>query len=455
MRNNKFRRRCFILFHSAYDRRFMSLYKQYKEHEKKSFEELRDEQEKQLRNMIVFAYENVPYYRNVFDKRKIIPSDIKKIEDLRILPVLNRKIVKRNFHDFIPQGLKKMNYINCATSGTNGSPMKYRVDKEQRLRSGALIYRGWGYAGYELGDRMISLSGSSLDYNPNQKVLKSVYGFFRNYRKFPISIMSDKHLQTFANKMNSYKPRFLRGYASSIYLFARTIVKKNIEIKGIDGVFTTSETLYPNMRQSISEAFDCDVFDCYGLSDGAVSAYECQKHEGLHISPENAIMEIVDEDHEQLIDGEGRILATSLNNFAMPFIRYDTYDTGYITQKKCSCGRPFPLLKQVFGKYSEHLISPEGEYIHGTHLFNLIFRTDHGVNEIDQFQVIQTSADEIAIKFACKGKKPTDAFLNEIRYKLKSYSDKWNIFFEFTDDIETTKTGKRKFIINKMLEDDR
>ncbi len=39
-------------------------------------------QENQLEKLISHAYETVPYYRQIFKERKLVPEDIKKISDL-------------------------------------------------------------------------------------------------------------------------------------------------------------------------------------------------------------------------------------------------------------------------------------------------------------------------------------------------------------------------------------
>ncbi len=78
------------------------MYKNLLENQWKSYEELKEEQNKQLRVLINFSYKNVPYYHRLFEDLKLSPEDIKKIEDLEKLSILTKEIIKQNWDDFKP-----------------------------------------------------------------------------------------------------------------------------------------------------------------------------------------------------------------------------------------------------------------------------------------------------------------------------------------------------------------
>lgn len=200
------------------------------------------------------------------------------------------------------------------------------------------------------------------------------------------------------------------------------------------------------MRKNVENAFSCNVFDGYGLYDGGAGAYECKEHNGLHMDTERSVMEIVDEDGHQIESGVGRIIATSLHNFAMPFIRYDTGDMGHIIEDRCGCGRGSSLLKEILGRTVDVLYTPEGKAIHGWFFLFIFWEYCRGIKE---YQVVQVSLENIVIKIV-----PDDDFdekqLNTIRSIVKSKSERWNLEFKFVDGIERTKAGKYKFIVNEV-----
>jgi len=441
-------RNLFVFAHGLGDRSFYSTYKRLVENQWKSYEELKEEQEKQLREMVNFAYAKVPYYHKLFDSLKLRLDDIAKIDDLEKLPVLTKDIIKRNWEDFKPVNLNKMKYYKRATGGSTGMPFKYRLSKSDRFLSGALLYRGWGYGGYDLGDKMVFLAGGSLDIGKKSYLANKAHEVARNIRKLSSFDMGEKEMRDYVNIVNSFKPKFMYGYASSLYFFAQWLEENNINIHQPLAACTTAEKLYPNMREKIRGIFNCEVYDGYGLNDGGVSASECSEHRGLHIDTERSVLEVADEEGTKLQRGEGRILATSLYNYAMPFIRYDTGDIGSILPESemCGCGRGHRLLKEVVGRSVDILVTPEGKNVHGWFFLYIFWEYCKGIKE---YQVVQKTLDKIVIRIV-----PEENFderqLGKIREIIKRRSEKWDIEFEFADEIERTEAGKYKFIVSNL-----
>ncbi|KKG07102.1 capsular biosynthesis protein [Methanosarcina mazei] len=435
----------FKLAHEVLYPNFHSTYKCIMKSQWQSYEEQKSQQEKKLQNMIRFAYENVPYYHKLFKELNILPGDIRTIEDLEKLPILTKDAIKANFDDFKPANLSSMKYYIKATGGSTGTPFRFRFSKSDRFLSAAILYRGWGYGGYKLGDKMAFLAGSALDVGTGSSVVKKTHEVTRNLKKLSSFDMGIQDMEKYTKIINSFNPRFLRGYASSIDFFAKYVNESNKQME-FDAVFTTAEKLHPHMKKNIENTFSCDVLDGYGLYDGGVSAFECQEHSGLHMDTERSIMEIVDENGFQIENGVGRIIATSLHNFAMPFIRYDTGDLGNLVEDICGCGRESKLLKEVIGRQQEMLQTPEGKFVHGAFFNSYMFGKISGVVE---FQVIQKSLENIVIKIVAD-EYFDEKQLDTIRSIIKSKSNRWDVKFKFVDQIERTKAGKYKFIINEV-----
>lgn len=416
----------------------------------KSYEELKIEQERQLQHIINYSYKYVPFYRSLFDSLDLKPTDIKGIEDLEKLPILTKNEINSHWDDFKPTILNDISYYNRSTGGSTGTPLKYRITKFERFLDGASIYKGWGFGGYELGDRMVLLGGSSIGIrnidNLSANLEKKFHEYTRNIKMLSSFDMDDKAMEKYITIINSFKPYYIYGYVSSIYFLSKWIEKNNIHICQIKGIFTMAEKLQPHMRSQIEKIFGCDVYDNYGLNDGGVHAFECSEHRGLHIATERSIMEIVNENGDQLKNGDGRIIATSLYNYSMPFIRYETGDLGTITEDVCPCGRGYKLLKEVVGRTVDILITPEGKNIHGQFFLHIFWKYSKGIKE---YQVVQNKLDNIIIKIV-----PEDGFdntqLDLIRETIRKKSRGWIVEFKFVDLIERTKAGKYKFVINEL-----
>jgi phenylacetate-CoA ligase len=435
----------FIAAHEAGYGGFYPDYIRLKQNERRSLEVLQAEQNIALRRMLQYACDNVPYYRRLFRILNFDPSSFRSIDDLQQLPIMTKETVKQHFDELVSTRIRRIPHITESTGGSTGTPMRYLVSQRDRMLGGALLYRGWGYAGYQLGDRMVFLAGMSLGVDPKRQLIKSTHEFFRNIRKLSTLNMGEQEMRGYVKVLGSFKPRFIRGYASSVYAFARWAQCNDFRVHQPEAVFTTSEKLYPRMRDTIANVFGCDVFDGYGLYDGGLTAFECPEHKGMHVDMERSVMELVNDEGCQVTSGQGRIIATGLMNYAMPLIRYDTDDIGIVGDDLCPCGRPYPLLNEVCGRSGDFLYTPEGKAVHSL-LFAYIFDELPWVKE---YQVVQERLDRITIRVI-----PDRGFderkLDNARALIQKQSDAWEVDFAVVDQIEKTRSGKYKYIVNNM-----
>ena len=419
---------------------------------------LRNQQEKQLGKLVKFAYENVPYYTKLFNQLGIVPNDIGTIRDLEKLPILTKQIIKENWEDFVPKNIKKLRYLNVSTGGSTGTPLKYRMSAEDYERGLGLLYVGWGYGGYELGDKVAIIAGSSLIPTTKSKVRKKIQEFFLNFRFYYFFELSEEKVSKYFYDINKWKPIFLRGYPSSIYLLAKFIHEDNLKLNfQPKAIFTTGENLFDEQRALVETVFGAKVFNAYGAGDGGISAFECEEHCGMHINTEKAVLEVVDDEGKQVVNKQGKVLATSLYNYSMPFIRYDTGDLGVLSDKICPCGRSFPLMKELVGRSSDILITSDNKIITTTmaaYLFypDCVYSEDSikQYQKIKQFQVIQEIKKEVIIKIV-KGPESDEKEFNYIITNFQEwFGQDIDIKLIFVESIPPLPSGKSAYIISRM-----
>lgn len=440
----------FIIYHLIFDPRFLSIYKKVHNSNNHSYQHKIEKQEKLLIKQIRNAYKNINYYKNLFDKNNIKPIDIQTIEDLEKIPVLTKDDIVKNLDDFKNRKkyIKFINYFEFPTGGTTGKPLRYKISRKDRILAMSLLYRGWSNAGYQLGDKMVLLGGASLGIHPKHKFWQKIQENFRNVKKLSAFDLDQENMRDYINIINEFKPKFIRGYPSAINDFCNFIDKNDFEIWSPKAIFTTSEVLYPTMRENIVRIFNCEVYDGYGLNDGGVTAFECSQHNGLHIDMDRAILEVIDEKGKRLENGVGRIIATDLYNNIFPFIRYDTGDIGEILTEKCSCGQETPRLIKIFGRSVDVLVTPEGKKIHGWLFLYIFWKYQKG---IIKYQVIQKNLNDIEIQLVV-GEDFDKNQISIIRKLIYERSPTWNVEFKIVEDIVSNYSGKRKFIINEYLE---
>jgi phenylacetate-CoA ligase len=292
---------------------------------------------------------------------------------------------------------------------------------------------------------MVVLAGSSLVDNTGSRLRTRINEMTRNYRSCSAFKMSTENLHKYVDRINSFKPTVLRGYPTAIYDFADFLDREGISTFKPKGIITTSEKLYPHMRELMERIFDCKVYDGYGANDGGIAAYEyeCQN---LHIDTERSILEVVDDDNRQVANGEGIVLATNLLNFAMPLIRYELGDQVLTTDEQCECGRGSPMLKDVIGRTVQTIYTPSGERVHGW-FFQHVFRYPR--EQVRHFKLVQITKEVLDLHLV-PGKGFGDHTVQQILDLINHLCPNWTINIHIVDDIPKSSSGKVIYIESKV-----
>ncbi|MFW9912083.1 MAG: phenylacetate--CoA ligase family protein [Candidatus Thorarchaeota archaeon] len=430
----------FLAAHEAQKPGFHGLYRFLMANQWKSRETLLREQALLLRRMVHFCYNRVPLYRRRFRESGLMPSDIRNQSDLEKISPLTKKDILSNKADFLPTG-RTGKYHMSHTGGTTGSPLSFRVSHDDRFFSGALLYRGWSGGGYHLGDRMLVMGGPSLLRNPQMRVRLKINELTRKLRYISYFKLDKADLQKYTMMLQSWKPSFLRGAPSGLNELAEHIENHSADIPRLKAIFTTTEKLYPHVRKNLERVFGARVFDGYGANDGGVGAYEYDCG-NLHIDTERSILEVVDEENNQITQGRGRVLATSLRNFAMPFLRYEVEDEVVATEQECHCGRGLPILEEIIGRTVSVFVKPDGGLIHGW-FFNIIF-LDIG-ETVKQYRVVQETEERIVI-YLIPGPGFGDHTIQQISHFVETNCSDWELDFRIVESIPKSRSGKVIFI---------
>jgi len=198
-------------------------------------------------------------------------------------------------------------------------------------------------------------------------------------------------------------PQYLISFPSNLVTLADYCLEHNITFAGLKGVRTVGETLRPEYRRLIESAWGAKVTDIYTCEEAGYLAIQCPHGDHYHVQSENVILEVLNEKNEPCAVGEpGRIIVTSLHNYAMPLIRYDVGDAGVLGER-CACGRGLPVLKEIHGRQRSLLKLADGSK-------RFPYLGEHGqilkVSGIKpaKVQVVQESLDTLVIKLVSSEK---------------------------------------------------
>ena len=411
-------------------------------------EKILELQNERLRKLVKHAYENVPYYRRLFDERSLKPEDINSSADLAKLPILDKKLIRENFNDLLARNFPRSEMVLSRTGGSTGEPLLfYTTRDEQRNWDIAKRRRVEGWWGYKIGEGC-----AVLIKTPRLSLAERARLFLERHIYLGVERMADE-LPLFLKKLYHFQPQLIVGYPSALYLLARFIAKFGKPKFKPKAVVTVSEQLYDFQKELLEEVFGCHIFRHYAAWETRQVGAECPEHSGYHIAAESIVVEVVDNRGINVPVGEeGRIVVTNLNNYAMPFLRYDLGDVGALSSKDCPCGRGLPLLSKLSGRTTDFIITKDGRRIPG---MAIDFRplASEGV---EQFRFVQESYDGIVIKLVLPEDYPSqsrDELAGRVSSFYKSLFGGMEISVEFPSELPLTREGKRRVVVSKLPSD--
>ena len=413
-----------------------------------SEEELAAYQMQALSRLLDHAYENVPYYRRVFEERHLVPGDIQTPADLALLPFLTREDLQNNLPDLKARNYPETAFEYVTTGGSTGIPVGFYYERgASRAREWAFMKTQWDRVGYRFTDRCVILRGYTVGSARDGIFWKKT--LFGRWLLMSSHHMTEETLPAYIDRIRKFRPRFIQGYPSTAVILARYMREHDIEpFPTVKAVLCGSENLYPWQRDLLTEAFGCRVFSWYGNSEQTVLAGECEESTRYHIFPEYGIVELIGRDGLP-VEGPGamgEVVATNLTNFVCPLIRYRTMDVAVASEKQCSCGRQYPLLEKVEGRLQEFIVTRDGNLISVTP----INYESEAFENIRQFQLYQEEMGELIMKVVKKPaytEEDTRQLTRELRWQL---GDEVNVHVRFVDEIPRTEGGKFRYLIQKL-----
>jgi len=314
---------------------FRKTYKFLKKSQWWSKEQLEEYQLEQLSKLLNHAYENVPYYRRVFDERGLKPGDIKDLNDLQKLPLLTKELVRENLDDLKARNYSDDKFEAVRSSGSTGEPAVFYYEKGiSHAIEWAFMKTQWDRVGYHFRDKCVILRGHVVDSARQEKFWETA--LFRRWLVMSSFHLRDDTLPNYIEKIRKFRPKFIQAYPSTITIIAKFMKKNNIDsFPTVKAILCGSENLYPWQRELLEEVFQCKVYSWYGMSEHVVLAGGCEFDSHYHLFPEYGIAELIDVDGNPVTkENLGEIVGTCLHNYIFPLIRYRTNDIATLTPKK-------------------------------------------------------------------------------------------------------------------------
>ncbi len=158
-------------------------------------------------------------------------------------------------------------------------------------------------------------------------------------------------------------PAYLLTYPTNLGYLVELAEREGVTIPNLRAVATLSELLRPDVREATRRVFGVPIHDMYSTQEVGYLGLQCPEHEHLHVPSEDVLVEVLDDAGRPCAPGEvGRVVVTSLHNFATPIVRYDVGDFAEVGAP-CPCGRGLPVLNRVLGRVRNSILTDRGDRI--------------------------------------------------------------------------------------------
>lgn len=419
-----------------------------------SREEIWAIQLKRFRDLLAYAKSRSAFYVERY--KHIDPSDIKTIEDVRRLPLIDKEDLRTAqegkdpfpFGDILGVPTEEVTTFR-QTSGTTGKPVYVPESWESwQWRVEVWCHILW-MAGFRPADRVFIPFG----YN--------VYvAFWEGHfaaEKVGCMVVPGGALDTKArlNKIIEVKATGLLNTPTYGLHMAEEAEKMGLKPSdlGIRRMMCAGEPLPNATRRKLEEVWGAEVYDHIGGTEPCAWAAMCGERRGLHLMEPFFLVEILDMDtlSSEVEPGElGVAVVTPLGRRSFPLVRFNTKDVVRKGTDGCACGRTSMMIEEVSGRV-DHLTKVRGVLFTPVSVEELVRAEFPEITEYEIMVQKEGIMDEISLKVEPKEAMGQQAMSDLVRKLGERLKIKTNLRF----NIEPVPPGElpRYMLKSKRFKD--
>jgi len=383
----------------------LSLLRQFEQTERLAPEQLLRQQLLQLSAVIDHARSTVPFYRDRFSGLPPGPMA------LQALPLLKRRDIQDAGHSLRSTAIPPQfgaTHEN-RTSGATGEPVTVLRTMLDTLlwQANTLRDHAWHRRDSALklaAIRAVAPGTADPPHGievPNWGHASAVLG-----GTGPAALLTlDADVAVQAAWIRRQAPGYLLTYPNNLAALLVHFGQRGERLPSLRAVLTVGETVSSALRAACSDVLGVKIQDVYSSQELGYIALQCPASGLYHVMAESVLVEVLDAAGQPCAPGEtGRLVVSSLHNFATPLIRYELRDHATVGGP-CACGRTLPTLVRIAGRERNMVRLPDGR----THWPLVGFHRFRDIAPVRQYQLIQRSRDEIEVRLVCdRGLEPDE-----------------------------------------------
>jgi phenylacetate-CoA ligase len=398
-----------------------------------------EHRDRRVQRYVQHCVDTVPFWRRRFADLGLDPRDIRGIDDLSALPVLDKTEVRSQRDQFFSERWPLRRCEPRGTGGTTGASLRFRASPDAVREQWAIWWRYWRWhgiplhepCGYFVGVDVVPSGSGSPYWRTNASRRQTMFSIFH---------LRPDTLPLYVEELKRRRVPWLHGYPSVLAILAGYLLEQGIDLRDQTRWVTTgAENLMPHQRELLQRAFGVRPRQHYGLAEGVANLSECPAGR-LHVDEDFAAVEFVPRD-----DSTFGLVGTSLANPAFCLIRYDTGDRVALSDdQSCPCGRPGRLVDRIDGRREDMIVLPDG-----TRLGRLAHIFQH-LDGIAEAQIVQDRGGAVVVKVVPVGRfeqADRDAVMAAARRRL---GPDIPIAIERSESIPRSNSGKLRFVISEF-----
>jgi phenylacetate-CoA ligase len=300
-------------------------------------------QDAKLRHLLVHAYENVPYYRKLFDRHRLHPRHVRGAIDLDLIPVTTEHDLQAAPPaDLLARGVDASSLVTVRGTSPDDEPFAIRRTRLEQEFHTMFRQRAYESFGLKLRARVAVVACPRPADQSETKLL----GRWLSAMGVHPTLRVDGTLEprTIVDQLSAFRPDLLTSHPAVLsriaeYLLTATDRRLHPGIVVVDG-----DPILPAARRRLTEAFGVAPLQTWATREFQLLAWECRTAGHLHTCDDGAIVEVLRDERPALPGEEGALLATNLHAYAMPFIRYRLSGLATRGAAACACGQPFSVI---------------------------------------------------------------------------------------------------------------
>jgi len=395
----------------------------------------------ELRRVVRDAWDHAPAWRARYDRAGVSPDDVRSLDDVTRLPLVDKSIVREDLEGF---SIAMDGRARTSTGGSTGIPFELYRDPRAFARELASKAHQYERLGWREGDRQLVLRGLPVDA-PDHITFVPEFNELRcsSYHLVP------EVMERYRSRAFEYRPDWLRCYPSCGHLFARFLEETGRPFPPLKGILCASENLYESQKALLSRVFGTRVFSHYGHYELAVLAGFCEHRDTYHVLPQYGYAELLGPDGSTVTTPGriGEIVATSFINRGTPLVRYRTGDFAMLDGWHCAgCGRPHQVWSRIEGRLHEFIVTRTGRLISMTALN----AHDDTFDDVRQFQYVQEHPGQLRLDYVPRGAWDAAVDARIASRLVPKLGSDVSLTLKPVESIAVTGRGKHRFLVQKL-----